>query len=286
MANIKKLAWNEFVYGGHLLSLGAVSIVFTSALLLGIKITWDCLLAVYLGMHSAYLYNRYKEFHKDYLTNPERTKHLKKIVNKLPFIITSFLILLILILVFYSEPTVLFFGLFLLAASLSYSYSKGLKNLTRKIPGFKSVFVSLMWASLPAFLVLYYSASTNIALLLMMSFVFLRLLINTIAFDIKDIDSDKEEGLLTLAIIKKKKNITRLLIFLDFLSIVPIVAGILLNYFPFYSLVLIIFTSSYALFSLSTIRNKKISHNLSYNVIIDAELFLWSSFVLLGKFLI
>ena len=286
MANIKKLAWNEFVYGGHLLSLGAVSIVFTSALLLGIKITWDCLLAVYLGMHSAYLYNRYKEFHKDYLTNPERTKHLKKIVNKLPFIITSFLILLILILVFYSEPTVLFFGLFLLAASLSYSYSKGLKNLTRKIPGFKSVFVSLMWASLPAFLVLYYSASTNIALLLMMSFVFLRLLINTIAFDIKDIDSDKEEGLLTLAIILDKKNITRLLIFLDFLSIVPIVAGILLNYFPFYSLVLIIFTSSYALFSLSTIRNKKISHNLSYNVIIDAELFLWSSFVLLGKFLI
>jgi 4-hydroxybenzoate polyprenyltransferase len=237
-------------------------------------------------MHSAYLYNRYKEFHKDYLTNPERTKHLKKIVNKLPLIIISFLILLVLILVFYSEPTVLFFGLFLLAASLSYSYSKGLKNLTKRIPGFKSIFVSLMWASLPAFLVFYYSAPVNIALFLMIVFVFLRLLINTIAFDIKDVKSDEEEGLLTLAIILDKKNIIKLLIFLDFLSIIPIITGILLNYLPFYSIILIIFTSTYALFALSMIRNEKISHNLSYNVIIDAELFLWSSFILLGRFLI
>ncbi len=286
MANIKKLAWNEFVYGGHLLSLGAVSIVFASALLLGIKVTWDCLVAVYLGMHSAYLYNRYKEFHKDYLTNPERTKHLKKIVNKLPFIIISFLILLVLILVFYSEPTVLFFGLFLLAASLSYSYSKGLKNMTRKIPGFKSVFVSLMWASLPAFLVLYYSASINIALLLIMSFVFLRFFINTSSFDIKDINSDKEEGLLTLAIILGKNKLIKVLVFLSVISLLPLIMGVYLNYFPFYSLILIFFVFLYSLFFLKIAKNDKIENDFLYNVIIDAELFLWPPFLLLGKIIL
>jgi len=115
------LVWKEFIYGGHLLSLGAVSVVFTSAILLKIKVTWDCLLIVYLGMHSAYLYNRYKEFHKDYLTNPERTKHIKKVINKLPFIIASFSALLVLILIFYSKLTVLFLGLLLFAVSLLYA---------------------------------------------------------------------------------------------------------------------------------------------------------------------
>jgi len=286
MANIRKLAWNEFVYGGHLLSLGAVSIVFTSALLLGIKVTWDCLVAVYLGMHSAYLYNRYKEFHKDYLTNPERTKHLKKIVNKLPLIIISFLILLVLILVFYSEPTVLFFGLFLLAASLSYSYSKGLKNLTKRIPGFKSIFVSLMWASLPAFLVFYYSAPVNIALFLMIVFVFLRFFVNTSSFDIKDIESDKEEGLLTLAIILGKNKLIKTLILLTIISLIPLTIGIYLKSFPFYSLILLVFISLYSLFFLKITNNDKIENYFLYNVIIDAEFFLWPPFLLLGKIIL
>jgi 4-hydroxybenzoate polyprenyltransferase len=237
-------------------------------------------------MHSAYLYNRYKEFHKDYLTNPERTKHLKRIVNKLPLIIISFLILLVLILVFYSEPTVLFFGLFLVIASLSYSYSKGLKNLTQKIPGFKSIFVSLMWASLPVFLVLYYSASVNFAVFLIIMFVFLRFLVNTSSFDIKDIKSDKEEGLLTLAIILGKDKLIKMLILLTIVSLLPLVIGVYFNYFPFYSLLLLIFIFLYSVFFLKITKNDKIENDFLYNVIIDAELFLWPSFLLLGKILL
>jgi len=52
--------WNEFVYGGHLLSFGAVSIVYAASILLDIRITWDFLLVVYLGTESVYLYNRFK----------------------------------------------------------------------------------------------------------------------------------------------------------------------------------------------------------------------------------
>ena len=69
---------NELVYGGQLISIGAISVVFTAAILLGIKITWDCLIIIYLGIHSAYLYNRYKELKVDFLTNPKRTQYLKK----------------------------------------------------------------------------------------------------------------------------------------------------------------------------------------------------------------
>ena len=73
--------WNEFVYGGHLLSLGAVSIVYTASILLDIRITWDFLLVVYLGTESVYLYNRFKEYKVDFLTNPERTEHKKNTSN-------------------------------------------------------------------------------------------------------------------------------------------------------------------------------------------------------------
>ena len=157
MAKILKIVWDEFIYGGHLLSLGASSIVFTSAILLGIKITWDCLVIVYLGMQSAYLYNRYKDFKKDYLTNPERTKHFEKYVSKIPIIIGIFILIIILMLFYFSTPEILLFGLFLVLMSLL--YSKIFKDFTKKIPGFKGFYVALMWASLALFLIVYYSFS-------------------------------------------------------------------------------------------------------------------------------
>jgi|GEM_PF-6421917 len=38
---ILKFAWNEFVYGGHLPAFVALSISFSSAILLDIPISWD-----------------------------------------------------------------------------------------------------------------------------------------------------------------------------------------------------------------------------------------------------
>lgn len=274
------LIWQEFIYGGHLLSLGAVSIVFTSAILLKIEVTWDCLLVVYLGMHSAYLYNRYKEFHKDYLTNPERTKYIKRVINRIPFIITSFSVLLVLILVLYSKLTVLFFGLFLFAVSLL--YSKVFKNVTQKIIGFKNIFVSLMWASLPFFLFFYYSFQVNISLLIIAAFVFLRLFINTNSFDVKDIESDKEEKLLTPAVILGEKELIRYLYILNIFSVLPIIIGVYFNLLPFYSII-IIAVCFYAIYFLKKLEKIGMNEGFLYNVIIDGELILWSVFIFLGK---
>ena len=184
--------WNEFIYGGHLLSLGASSIVFTSALLLEIKITWDCLLMVYLGMESAYLYNRYKDFKKDLLTNPERTRYLERYISKIPLIICIFAALIVGLLIHFTNLKAILFTLFLLL--MSFLYSKIFKALTAKILGFKNIFVSLMWGSLVIFLVVYYSLPLQTSVLLVFLFVFLRFFINTSFFDIKDIESDKKEN--------------------------------------------------------------------------------------------
>ena len=121
--------WNEFVYGGHLISLGAASIVFTSAILLDIKITWDCLLVVYLGTQSVYLYNHFKEFEKDSLTNPQRSEHIEKYVKYIPLITLFFSLTAIVIVIYFNKILALLFGLLMLFGGLL--YSKFLKKFTK-----------------------------------------------------------------------------------------------------------------------------------------------------------
>jgi 4-hydroxybenzoate polyprenyltransferase len=283
MTKILKNIWNEFVYGGHLLSLGASSIVFTSAVLLGIKITWDCLFIVYLGMQSAYLYNRYKDFKKDYLTNPERTKHFENYISKIPIIIGIFILIIILMLFYFSTPKILFFGLFLLLMSLL--YSKIFKKFTKKIIGFKGLYVSLMWASLSLFLIFYYYSPLNLSLFLVLVFIFLRWIINTNFCDIKDIEGDKEEKLLTIVVMWGKEKLIKFLNVLNILSFLPIAIGIYLNLFPIYSTILI-FTIFYAFYYFKKVNSLAISQNFLYNVIVDGEFILWSFFILLGKIFI
>ena len=275
-----KAIWKEFIYGGHLLSLGAVSIVFTSAVLLNIKITWDFLLIVYLGIQSIYLYNRYKEYKKDFLTNPERTKHIGKYVKYIPLIIFLFFVIIFSILIYHKNFLALFLGLFLLIMGLL--YTKIFKNLTQKILGFKSFFVSLMWALLVIFLAIYYSLPFNLALLLIFIFIFLRWIVNTSFFDIKDIESDKREGLLTLANVWGEKKLINILSLLAILAIVPIIIGVYLKLFPIFSLMLV-FTIPYTFYYLKKSQDKKTNTAFLYNVIVDGEFILWSIFVLIGK---
>src|SRR4030043_1950045 len=118
---ILKIVKNEFIFGGHLLSLGGTSIAYTVSLLLNIEITWDFLLIVYLAFQSAYLFNRYEEIEKDSLTNPERTVHLERYYKKIPFIILLFLLIFFLIQCYFHKIPALIFSSFVVILGLLYS---------------------------------------------------------------------------------------------------------------------------------------------------------------------
>lgn len=280
---ISKAVWQEFVYGGHLLSLGAVSIVYTASILLGIKITWDFLTIVYLGTESIYLYNRYKEFEIDSLTNPERTSHIKKNIKKIPFVILIFFLIGFSILIYYQKFAALLFGVILFILGLL--YSKVFKSLTQRIVGFKNFFVSLMWTLLVVLLAVYYSLPFNLALFLISIFVFLRLLDNTIFFDIKDVESDRKKHLITLPIVLEDNKLFKSLVLITFSATVPIIVGVFLGLLPTVSL-LLFFTVPYGLYCFKKSRETKTNIAFLYNVIRDGEYILWSLFILLGKFLL
>ena len=272
--------WNEFVYGGHLLSFGAVSIVYTASILLDIRITWDFLLVVYLGTESVYLYNRFKEYKVDFLTNPERTEHIKKYVKYIPFIIFLMTFSAIVMVVYFNKISALILGLLLLILGLFYSLF--FKKITEKIIAFKSLFVSLIWASLVIFLALYYSLPLTFALVLIFVFVFLRFIISTTFFDFKDMESDKKENLLTLPVIFGEKKLRNTLGIVAILATIPIAFGIYLKIFPKSSLMLL-FTIPYTFYYLGKLGDKKMNVAFLYNVIIDGEFILWLPLILLGK---
>lgn len=274
--------WNEFVYGGHLLSFGAVSIVYTASILLDIRITWDFLLVVYLGTESVYLYNRFKEYKVDFLTNPERTEHIKKYVKYIPFIIFLMTFSAIVFVVYFNKISALTFGLLLLIIGLLYSLF--FKKITEKIIAFKSFFISLMWSLLVLFLAIYYSAPINLALFLFSVFVFLRFFVSVSFFDIKDIKTDKQEGLKTLAVVLKQSTLWQFLSIIAILAVLPLIIGVYLRVLPISSLMLFL-TIPYTFFYFKQLENKNISPYFLYNVIVDGEFIFWLFFVLSGNFI-
>ena len=276
-----KLIWNEFFHGGHLIPLGAVSIVFASAILLGIEITWDCLIVVYLGMQSAYLFNRYKELEIDFPTNPERSEYLKKNIRYIPFIVFFYSLLTIGFLIYCNKLLVIIFGLILFLVSLF--YAAFFKKITSRVVGFKNFFMALMWSLLIIFLALYYSYPLNSALILILIFVYLKLFIYECVSDIKDIESDKKEGLATFSIIFKRKKLFQVLTLITILSGIPLLLGFYLNLFPIYSLMLLL-TIPYNAYCFREFKKGDIRFGFLCNVFADGEFVLWSFLILFGKF--
>lgn len=275
--------WNEFIYGGHLLSFGAVSIIYTSAVLLKIKTTWDFLAVIYLSVQSSYLYNRYREFKKDYLTNFERTRYLEKKILIIPLIIFCFIISFAAIILYFSKVSVLIFGFFLFFLGLL--YSKFFKGITTKIIGFKNLYVSFAWSLLVIFLVFYYSVEFTVSLYLVFIFVYLRMFIHEAFFDIKDIESDMNEKLLTLPIVLGKEKLINVLSIINIISFTPIALGVYYKIFPSYSLIFFL-TILYTIYYFRKLNGVGANQHFLFNVVVDGEFILWIFFIFLGKMLL
>ena len=280
---ILKFVWDEFVYGGHLLALGAASVVFTSAILLNVPITWDFLLIVYLIFYVIYFYNRFREIENDFLTNPERTQYFKKYIKYTSLVISCSILVIAGMLFHFGNFPSLIFGLLMLLSGLF--YSSFLKKFTGKIFGFKSFYVSFIWALLVIFLISYYSFPLDIAVIFIFIFIFLRCLVGTNFSDIKDIDSDKKEELLTLAIVYGERKLIKSLNLISIFSVILVVVGVYFNLLPIFSLMLIL-TFFYSLYYFKKLSDKKIKSPILYSVLVDGEHVPWLIFVLIGKFLL
>lgn len=277
--------WKEFIYGGHFQSLGAASIVFVSAILLKIQVTWDILLVTYLIFYPAYLYNRFKEIDIDYLTNTQRTEYLKTYINRAPIILSLVIFIPIVSLIYFSNLQALIFGLLLL--SFGFLYTVIFKKFTRRIVFFKNFYVAVFFASLVFFPIVYYSYpltnSLLISVLIFTSFVFLKTFMMQIFLDVKDIETDKKEGLLTFPVIFGKDKTLNILKIISILTTVPILLIFSLYWNVFPKLVLVLFlTIPFNLYCFNQARDQKYS---GY-ILASGEFVLWLILIIISETII
>jgi 4-hydroxybenzoate polyprenyltransferase len=282
IGRILKTVWQEFIYGGHLQSLGAASIVFTSAILLGTRITLDGLFVAYLIFYPLYLYNRFKEIKIDYLTNIERTKHLQKYSRFIPFILFSIIFILIVSLIYFSNLRALIFGLLLLSFGLL--YTPIFKKLTKIIILFKDLYVAAFFSLLVFFFIVYssYSLSTIliIGVIVFMVFVYLKAFLMQIFLDIKDLEIDKREGLLTFPTIFGKEKTLNILKIISILTTIPIplIFSLSFNVFP-KSILMLLLTIPFNFYCFSLAQKQRYS---GY-ILASGEFILWPILILIGE---
>jgi len=123
------------------------------------------------------------------------------------------------------------------------------------------------------------TASTDTAVALLFLFLFMRSLGNVVFFDLKDVPSDRAEGLATLPVLLGRERTFALLHILNVVSFLPLAAGALAGMLPPYALTLVAI-GFFTFYYLGQARGRPHDY-LSY-LPADAETLLWPVILLVA----
>jgi len=260
-----------------------------ASLVFGRNPTLLLLVMAYLFSFGAYMMNRSAEMDKDLASHPERTNYLAARKSVLPAVVAaSFLIGYALA----ATVSWIFFLALLAPLALSLLYSVGSKrlvgligttNLKQKLL-LKNVSISFGWSLIPI-LVGFYFGGFDLALLLLCPFIFLRLMTNTIVFDIRDAEGDRANAVKTLPTQLGGAKSFDVVGVIDALSAGYLILALAAGLIPPYALTLIslpIYSTVYRAFAMRG------NANLGFicDFVADAEYALWGPLIYLGKILI
>jgi 4-hydroxybenzoate polyprenyltransferase len=276
---LSSILWAEFLHGAHLISLGALGIVLTIIILFNLTIDVTPLIIAYLIFQIIYTYNYFREIKFDITTNPERVSHIndRRLWIKVAPFVYLFLLLILLIT---SNTSLMILSCFMVIGGILYTeYFKRLPIL-----GFKNYYTSFFWA-LSVFIVPFYYSINVLPFIYIVIFIFIRGLVNTIFFDIKDIVSDGERGLKTFPVFLGKKRTLNTLHILNLLSCIPILIGVFNNSLPTIALglCLTILNGIYYLSKAKEVEDKKL--RILSSILVDGEYMLWPLVILIIKLL-
>lgn len=287
--NISKTAYHEFIYGAHLTALASTSIVCTFFILFNIEINVIALLIAYLTTFIIYSHDYQKDSSIDSEIDVEKIIYIKNRKKLYPYIIGSYIILnlFLLLLSFYIYKNYNFtiFIIIILTGGILYTF--GLKKLTKYFPGFKSIYTTALWAYAGSFFIIYYNGlDFNFIYLIMFLFIFLKLLINAIFFDIKDVNIDKKHNLKTIPILLGNNKTIILLSILNVVALIILTYTVYMGLIPSYGIILGIFFF-YTEYYIFKARHKNQKNILKYTYILpDSEFILWPIFLFISKIFI
>lgn len=263
-----------------------MGLVLSVLILMGIEINIIAISLAYFTTYIVYSFNYQKELNEDAVTDSDKSSYLYNRKKIFPYIIFSYIIISIILLVtsFYLYSNFGFIAFISILISGGILYTIIFKVLTRSIPGFKSVYTTALWAyagSTYAFF--FYSINFNWFCAIMFTFMFIKILINAIYFDIKDIQSDKKYGLKTIPILLGKDSTITLLHGMNIISILILLFGIYMEFLPLYSICLSVFfvyTASYLIIGKKSDQKNIVKYT---QVMPDAEYILWPTLLIIVK---
>ncbi|MGD8744632.1 MAG: UbiA family prenyltransferase [Candidatus Woesebacteria bacterium] len=212
LKKVSGFAFREFIFGGHLQSLGSAGLVFISAnLIFNTEASFGLLLVTYCIFQFIYTHDRYKHFVYDVETNSERSRHFEKYLNKMPLLLLMYASVILLGNLYFSNKLSLILSFVVVVFGVAYTLY--FKQLTRKVFLLKNIYVSLVFSVILFFPLIFYGLqmSNHSQFLLLIIFVFFESMITQMALDIKDFKKDRKEGLLTLPVVVGKDTSISLL---------------------------------------------------------------------------
>jgi len=281
IADVKKFICNEFIYGGHWLSLGGSAFILSILLMLELSIKWELILIVYLLLQIVYNYDHYRCLEEDSKSNSNRTNHLKKYQKFFPIILVIYGSLFFGLLYTFGNTISLIFGTFLLA--LGFLYTIFCKKLTAKIIGFKNFYTSFSVSLLVIFVTFYSFYELSILSLIIILFIFIRLMVNTSFCDLKDMDVDKKQNLVTLPIYFGKQKFLTFLHILNLISFVLLLTAIVTGIAPLFSIFLLLFFP-YVFYYIKKAKNTDTDLQSLSNFAVDGEFILWPILLIIGNY--
>jgi len=279
----------EMVLGGHLLALGTASMAACASILMGLSPTVTLLVMAYLFSFGAYMLNRASDIEEDSISNPARTTYLGGRRRYLPAIVgISFLLGYALA----ALRNAVFFAALLVPLVLALAYSVGSRRLARLTGAkrlkdallVKNVAISFGWSLIPILVGLYF-LSVPLLLYALGVVIFLRLLVNTILFDVRDTEGDKRFGVRTVPSVYGRDRAFALMDVFDSLSALVVVLLVVAGALPAYALVLLVFNAYSFLYRVMA-RRPGINLGFVCDVLADGEYILWGPVIFLGKLLI
>lgn len=262
-------------YNSYLVAIRPAFILLTMMIIHGDRIDIPILAIAFLLTLIVYSYDRFSSLEEDRATNPERSELLIRKKKHYPYYLATCIGILAALVVFFAKTELMSLVIFIvILITIGILYTVMLKNFTKHIPAFKSILVASEWGATIALLYgISYNSYISPFTLIFTAFIFLKLFILTVFYDIKDIDSDASKRLKTVPVMLGHNNTLRLLTILTIVSWTPLVVGTFLFNQPELSLLLIPF-SAFVFVAIGTMRSNR-GKPSKYDLLVSLEYIMW-----------
>ena len=219
------------LYSNLYLACGAAIVAYATALTFGLALTWEVLFIPFASGFFIYTLNRYTDKDEDRINVPVRVQFFDRCGKW--FLATSAIVYCAaLAIAFTKGALILALSVFPLCVGLLYSFL-GLK----KVVIGKNLSVGVAWGSTVLLTGAFYN-NLSLPVLLLFAFFAIEFFVNTVIFDVKDIQGDRAHRIITLPVALGIRRTQRICYALNGIALALLLLGIAVQWLPLNALVL------------------------------------------------